>query len=464
MTANAAMSDIARTSFSFPAIRSKKVTGCFDGGAITSDAGVLLLAQAERRLGIVDRLVGVIPDGRDPSRVTHRMCDILRARAMAIACGYEDGDDLDELRHDPAFMMALGKAPGEDVGLVSQPTMSRFENGVGQRSLIRVGREMVDIFCSSYDAPPESVTLDIDDTFDAAHGQQQLTLFNGYHGERGYAPIHVYEAQSEKPVAFILRPARTPSGVEARGHVRRLIRRIRSHWPQTRITLRGDGHYGRPEVMAWCEAQAGVDFIFGLPANSALRRDPVVTRAQDACAVQRAKEGLLVLRCFCETQYAAASWGETRRRVIARFEARQAHGMAVRYIVTSLADGTPEQLYERVYCARGQMENLIKLHKTQLKSDRTSCSSATANQMRLILHTIAYWMIWAVRSAMPKAAGLKRSDFETIQRRLLKIGARVIETQSRIRVAFASACPDKALFITILDTLLGRQASHAQAP
>ncbi len=304
------MTDIARTSFSFPAIRSKKATGGFDGGAITSDAGVLLLAQAKRRPGIVDRLAGVIPDDRDPSRVRHRVCDILRARAMAVACGYEDADDLDALRHDPGFMMVPGKAPGEEVGLVSRPTMSRFENRANVRSLIHIGREMVDIFCSSCEAPPELVTLDIGDTFDAAYGQQQLTLFNGYHGERGYAPIHVYEAESEKPVAFILRPAGTPSGVEARGHVRRLIRRIRSHWPQTRIILRGDGHYGRPEVMAWCEARAGVDFIFGLPANSALRRDPVVTRAQDACAVQRATESLPVLRSFCETLYAAASRGE----------------------------------------------------------------------------------------------------------------------------------------------------------
>ncbi len=144
------MTDIARTSFSFPAIRSKKATGSFDGGAITSDAGVLLLVQAERRPGIVDCLAGVIPDDRDPSRVRHRVCDILRARAMAVACGYEDADDLDALRHDPRFMMALGKAPGEEVGLVSQPTMSRFENRANVRSLIHIGRERVDIFGSVY--------------------------------------------------------------------------------------------------------------------------------------------------------------------------------------------------------------------------------------------------------------------------------------------------------------------------
>ncbi len=156
--------------------------------------------------------------------------------------------------------------------------------------------------------------------------------------------------------------------------------------------------------------------------------------------------------------------GENKRRVIGRFEARRAHGMNIGYIVTSLSDGTPEHLYERVHCARGQMENPIKLHKAQLKSDRTSCSSATTDQMRLILHTIAYWMIRGVRAAMPKAAGLKRSDFETSQRCLPKIGARIMETRSRIRVAFASACPDKILFIAILDTLPGRQNSCAQAP
>ena len=269
------MPDLAQISFSFPAVRSKKVTCAFDGGAITSDAGVLLLAQAEGQLGIVDRLAALIPDARDPSRVLHSVSDILRARVLAIACGYEDADDLDALRHDPGFMMALGKAPGEAVGLASQPTMSRWENTPDLRTLIRIGREMVDIYCASHDAPPDSVTLDIDDTFDAAQGQQQLTFWNGFHGERGYAPIHVYEAGSGRPVAFILRPARTPSGKEIRGHVRRLIRRIRSHWPDTRITLRGDGHYARPEVMAWCEAQ-GIDYIFGLPGNAALRKDPVI--------------------------------------------------------------------------------------------------------------------------------------------------------------------------------------------
>ena len=179
------MTNPAQISLSFPVVCSKKVTGAFDGGAITSDAGVLLLAQAERRLGIMDRLAALIPDGRDPSRVLHSLSDILRARVMAIAAGYEDADDLNALRHDPAFMIALGKAPGDAIGLASQPTMSRWENASDLRTLIRIGREMVDIDCASHDVPSEAVILDIDDTFGAAHGQQQLTFWNGFHGERG---------------------------------------------------------------------------------------------------------------------------------------------------------------------------------------------------------------------------------------------------------------------------------------
>ena len=456
------MTDPASLLLSSPAVSGKKVTAAFDGGAITSNAGVLLLARAERSLRIAERLAPHIPDHRDPTRVTHGLADILRARCLAIAAGYEDADDLDVLRHDPAFKMALGRAPGEKVGLASQPTMSRWENAPGLRTLIRLTHEMIDIYCDSHDAPPAAVTLDIDDTFDAAHGEQQLTFWNGFHGERGYAPIHVYETATGRPVAFILRPAKTPSGKEIAGHVRRLIRRIRTHWPETRITLRGDGHYARPEVMVWCEAE-GVDYIFGLPGNAALKADPVIAAAADACAVLRAEKTLPSHRAFCETTYAARSWGETRRRVIARIEATTL-GLDIRTIVTSLKGSTPERLYEFTYCARGQAENLIKLHKTQLRSDRTSCSSACANQMRLILHTAAYWLLWAVRQAIPAHDPLKNAEFTTLQLRLVKIGARVIETASRIRIAFASACPDKALVAHIFRAFLPASKAKPRAP
>jgi hypothetical protein len=323
--------------------------------------------------------------------------------------------------------------------------------------------EMIDLYCDSYAAPPVSITLDIDDTFDAAHGAQQLTFWDGFHGERGYAPIHVYEAETARPVAFVLRPAKTPSGKEITGHVRRLIRRIRRHWPETRILLRGDGHCARPEVMAFCEAEDGVDYLFGLPMNAALRRDPVIAATADACAVLRAEKALPVHRTHCETAYAAGSWKGHARRVVARIEATTL-GLDIRSIVTSLTGSAPERLYELDYCARGQAENLIKLHKTQLMSDRTSCTSALANQVRLILHTAAYWLLWAVRRAIPEGAALRRAEFATLQRHLVKIGARVVETATRIRVAFASACPDKTLFVEVLRHLMDRPAQRQQAP
>ena len=442
--------DDSATRFSFPAVHRKKVTAAFDGGRLTSDGGVLLRAQAERGMGLCEQLAACIADPRDPSRVIHTVPDILRARILAICCGYEDADDLDTLRDDPGFRLALGKLPGAGAGLVSQPTMSRWENAPTTRELVRMMAAMIGIYCASYPVEPEAVTLDIDDTCDVVHGYQQLSFWNGHHGTRCFLPIHVYDTATGRPVAMLLRTGKTPSGAEAAGHIRRLYRQIRKHWPTTHITIRGDGHYGRPEVMDFCEAN-GVDYILGLPTNKVLRADPIITRVADACATQRAEEQLTSLRLFAETRYAAKSWKHLRR-VVARIEA-STMGMDIRTIVTSLASPGPEDMYEVLYCARGNAENLIKLHKTQLASDRTSCRSANTNQMRLILHTAAYWLMWRVQQAIPKAAALATAEFATLRLRLLKIAARIIESATRIRVAFASACPDARLFRSIANAL-----------
>src|SRR5437762_6335957 len=213
--------------FSFPAVQRKKITAAFDGGRITSDGGVMLLAQAERRLGLAERLAAVIPDGRDQSRVTHLLPDILRARIFAIACGYEDADDLDRLRLDRAFKLACGRLPDTGVDLCSQPTVSRWENAPALRDLIRLMGGSVDLYCASYTTAPAAVTFDIDDTVDVVHGHQQLSLFNAHYDERCFLPIHVYDTATSRPVAVLLRPGKTPSGIEIRGHLRRLVRRIR---------------------------------------------------------------------------------------------------------------------------------------------------------------------------------------------------------------------------------------------
>lgn len=442
------MTDDTLLPFSFPAVRSKKITAAFDGGRITSNGGVLLLAAAERRLRLAERLAAVICDPRDSNRVTHAMADILRARIFAIACGYEDTNDLDRLRSDPAFKLACRRLPDTGLDLCSQPTCSRAENLPDLRTVIRLGEVLLDLWLSSYAAPPESVTLDIDDTLDVVHGHQQLSLFNAHYDERCFLPIHIYDAATGRPVAIILRPGKTPTGKEIRGHLRRLVRRIRRRWPTTRILLRGDSHYGRAEVMTWCEDNA-IDYVFGLPGNRVLQHH--VDEAADDIRTRRALEQKSVLRGFAETRYRAKSW-DVERRTCARIEATT-RGLDIRFVVTNLATGSAERIYDVIYCARGQAENLIKMHKSQLASDRTSCRSPIANQVRLVLHTAAYWLMLTVRDAVPKTHHLSHAEFATLRLRLLKLGARVIETVSRVRLAFAAACPEARLFRRIAITL-----------
>jgi len=442
------MTDDSLLPFSLPSVERKKITAAFDGGRISSDGGVMLLALAERRMGIAERLAAEIVDRRDATRVVHTLSDILRARILAIACGYEDADDLDHLRRDPALKLACGHLPDSGRDLCSQPTMSRCENAPSLREVVRLMRAMVGLYCASYDRPPVSVTLDIDDTLDVVHGHQQLSMFNAHYDERCFLPIHVYDTATSRPVAVLLRPGKTPSGQEIRGHLRRLMRVIRRHWPDTHITIRGDSHYGRPEVMDFCDEQ-GIDFVFGLAGNDVLRR--LVEPDADDVRVCRAEIDAAVIRRCIETRYGAKSW-HVERRVVARIEATT-QGLDIRYVVTSFTHGSAEWLYESLYCARGQAENMIKLHKSQLASDRTSCRSALANQVRLVLHTAAYWLMLTVRDAIPKPQPLALAEFATLRARLLKVAARITETASRVRIAFAAACPEADLFRSIAHSL-----------
>ena len=204
------MQDDTIETFGFPAIGRKKLTAAFDGGRITSDGGVMLLAAAERRLGIAEGLAELIADPRNPLLVIHSVADILRARMFAIACGYEDADDLDHLRSDPGFKLACGRLPDSGDDLCSQPTMSRWENAPTLREVVRMTYAMVDTYCASYARPPAAATLDIDDTVDVVHGHQQRALFNAHYDERCFLPIHVYDTATSRPVAVLLRAGKTP--------------------------------------------------------------------------------------------------------------------------------------------------------------------------------------------------------------------------------------------------------------
>src|ERR1700674_5603500 len=345
----AAMTDDTIPLFSFPAVQGKKVTAAFDGGRMSSDGGVMLLSLAERRLGVAERLARCISDRRDPSRIAHTIADMIRARIFAICCGYEDADDLDVLRSDPAFKLACGRLPDSGRDLCSQPTLSRLENAPGLKDVIRLTYALVDQWMASYEAPPVSVPLDRKSTCDVAHGHQQLSLFNAHYNERCFLPIHVYDTEKSRPVAVVLRPGKTPSGVEVRAHLRRLVGHIRTRWHKTRITFRGDGHYARPEAMTWGENN-GIDYIFVLSGTKPLARK--VDEFADDIRTRRAIENLPVLRGYTETRHKAKSW-DRERRTVARIEATML-GLDIRFVVTSLDVGSAEWIYDNLYCARAK--------------------------------------------------------------------------------------------------------------
>ena len=319
---------------------------------MSSDGGVMQLSLAERHLGVAERLARCLPDRRDASRIAHTIADMIRARVLAICCGYEHADDLDILRSDPAFKLACGRLPDSGRDLCSQPTLSRLENAPRLKDVIRLTYALVDLWMASYATAPSRVTLDIDDTCDVVHGHQQLSLFNAHYHERCFLPIHVYDTEKSRPVAVILRPGTTPSGVEVRSHLRRLVRRIRARWPATRILFRGDGHYARPEAMTWCEDN-DVDYVFGLSGTNPLSKK--VDETADAVGTRRALADLDVVRGYAETIHRAGSWHK-ERRTVARIEAMRL-GLDIRFIVTNLDHGSAEWVYADLYCARPSGES-----------------------------------------------------------------------------------------------------------
>jgi hypothetical protein len=295
---------------------------------------------------------------------------------------------------------------------------------------------------------PKRIVLDIDDTFDAVHGGQQLRLFNGHYDEYGFQPIVVFDGDG-RFVTAVLRPAKRPKGKEIARFLRRLLRAIRANWPGTQILIRAESHYCCPEVIDFCRVK-GLDFIFGVAPTTTLRRH---IEALEASTKARFEAGAktVKLRRFKEFCDGAASWSRVER-IIARVEAGEA-GTDTRFIVTNLEGGRAKKLYQNLYCRRGCAENHIKSWKTHLAADRTSCSKATANQFRLLLHAGAYWLLWAMRNAMPKRSTWRVAQFDTLRLRLVKIAARVVEMKTQVRLHLPSACPYRAILRTVLGCL-----------
>jgi hypothetical protein len=428
-------------------VAGKPLIARFDGGQLSSDGGLLTLREVERRLGLAERLAACLDDPRAPERVRHGLDAILRFRLLMIAAGYEDGNDADALRHDPVFKLALDHLP-DGAALCSQPTISRLENLPGPRALLRMARAMVELYCSSFRQVPRRIVLDLDDTFDAVHGAQQLRLFNAHYDEYGFQPIVVFDGEG-RPVTAMLRPARRPSGAEVRAFLRRLVREIRGHWPRVEILIRADSHYCAPEVLDFCRAER-LDFILGLASTTTLRRH-VAALEQSTAARRAAMPGADKLRRYKEFYDGAASWSRVER-IVARVEA-SAQGTDTRFIVTNLPGGSARTLYEGSYCRRGRAENHLKDWKLHLAADRTSCSRASANQFRLVLHTGAYWLLWSLRSLMPKRSAWRVAQFDTLRLRLVKLATRVVALKTRVMLHLPSVCPDQAVMRLALERL-----------
>jgi hypothetical protein len=425
-------------------VAGKPIIARFDGGQLSSDGGILAVREVEQQLGIAERLAAGLEDPRMAGRVDHSLAEIIRFRLLMIAAGYEDGNDANTLRGDPVFKMALNRQPGGDE-LCSQSTISRLENLPDVRALVRVGRTMVDLYCASFRQVPRRIILDFDDTFDAVHGGQPLRLFNAYYDEYGFQPIVVFDGDG-RFVTALLRPAKRPSGREIRAHLRRIIHAIRANWPQVEILLRADSHYCCPEVLDWCRSNR-LDFILGVAPTTTLRR-PILALEASTAARFTAGDGATVRR-FKEFYDGAASWSRTER-IIARVKVGP-QGPDTRFIVTSLPGGTGKQLYEGLYSARGQAENHIKSWKTHLAADRTSCPRATANQFRLFLHAGAYWLLWSMRTLMPRRSSWRVAQFDTVRLRLIKVAVRVVELKTRIMIHLPTSCPTQAVIRLLLE-------------
>jgi len=433
----------------FPSVHGKKIIADFEGGVVTSDAGLLLLRETERDIGIIRRLAGCVPDKRDQRYVDHTMRELITQRVMQISCGYEDADDSDSLRSDPALKIACNREPlsGDDLG--SQPTMSRLENAVSRTALYRMGVAFVDGFLDSYRRAPKKIIVDVDDTDDPTHGAQQMSLFNAYYDEYCYMPLHIYEGYSGKLICAVLRPGKRPDGEEIAAILSRVLKRIRKRWPKVRIVLRGDSHFSGPKIFDLCHSMRRTHFVLGLSNNRALKPlvEDAVQRVEAAYKLANKK-----LKVFVEFPYQAKSWS-CPQRVICKIEVNE-KGRNVRFIVTDMNGRGPQRMYDESYCKRGCMENFIKDHKNALHSDRTSCHRFTANHFRLFLHSAAYVLMHAFAEKGLRGSELAKSQFDTIILKILKIGAQVVEGLSRIRIHLPASCPVKELYMRIHHNLV----------
>jgi hypothetical protein len=432
--------------FGFARVESRAVVAAFDGGAVTSDAGALLLGATDRAIGLVGRFAACFSDGRRPELIEHAVATLVGQRVFGIALGYEDLNDHDELRHDPVMALLAGKLAARRKGCapvagkstlnrleLSRPLASRYHKIA--HDLAAIERLFVNVFLEAHRQPPKQITLDLDATDDPLHGHQEGRFFHGYYDGYCYLPLYVFCGRHL--LAAKLRRSNIDAAAGSVEEVARIVGQIRERWPHTRILLRADSGFCREALMAWCEENR-VDYVFGLARNARLEAE---IEAEMAWAEEEARTTGRPARRFKDFRWATLDSWSRRRRVVAKAE--WTGGANPRFIVTSLKKAAigGRKLYEDIYCARGDMENRIKECQGDLFADRTSAASMAANQLRLWFASMAYVLLCALRRI-----GLAHTQFAdatcgTIRLKLLKIGALVKTSVRRIKLAMASAYP-----------------------
>jgi len=413
----------------------KRVEIGFDGGKTTSDAGFVLLSAVDGREGVTEAVSARLEDRRDNRYVKHELLELIRQRTYQIAMGYEDCNDANSLRSDPALKTAVGRCPDRDSDLGSQPTLSRLDNSITVVERRRLHDLLVEHYLNRRDKPPKQIVLDIDATDDEAHGKQQQIHFHGFYGSYIYLPLLVHDGQTGELLAAILRRGDVHASRGAVGLLRRIIRQIRKRWPDTRIIIRADAGFAVPRVYKFCESQR-LGYIIGLISNARLK---LLNEDMLREAVSEYRDTDMKVRHISDAHYQAKSWPDLRR-VIMKAEAMP-QGTNQRFMVTNL-EGTPLELYE-FYTGRGQSENYIKDLKNALKADRLSCHMFGANQFRLLLHSFAYVLMHSLRQSLERTE-FGRMQFDTLRLKLLKVGGRVRESVRRIRFFLCESYPYKA--------------------
>jgi len=433
--------------FGFAPVEGRKVVAGFDGGRMTSDAGAMLLGAADKRIGLIERVAGCFTDYRDADLIEHTVAGLVGQRVFGIALGYEDLIDHEQLRHDPVMAVLGGKLEArlaDCAPLAGKSTLNRLELSREEPTRYHkisydaaaIEGLFVDLFLAAHPAPPAQITLDLDATDDPLHGHQEGRFFHGYYDTYCYLPLYVFCGRHL--LAAKLRPANIDASAGSVEEIARIVAQIRRRWPKVRILLRADSGFAREALMTWCENN-DVDFLLGLAKNSRLVGE---IEAELAAAQEQSQRTEKPARRFKDfTWQTRESWSRARR-VVAKAEWTRGEANP-RFVVTSLAREEHEarHLYEKLYCARGEMENRIKECQLELYADRTSAHTMRANQLRLWFAAMAYVLICAVRRIGLKHTQFARAACGTIRLKLLKIGALVRISVRRIKLAMPSAFP-----------------------